>query len=1340
LTVQRNTAGSPPNFRIFTINSGTTVNITGLTISNGSVAGSTDGGAVLNNGTLTLTDCNLFGNSTAHNGGGIFNSGPSLTLNNCNIGGAAGGQSNTATFSGGGVFSNGGTLTITAGSFVNNSAGAQGGGAIQVAGGTAMISGVNISQNHAFISSGGGIGSTGGTTSLVNSLIGSNTGSGGGALWNNGGTITVVNSTLSGNSATGSGGGVRNESGTLSMANVTLTNSRSDSDNSGSEPGGGIFRSGGALTLKNTIVAGNFRGASPSTTADDISGTVDATGSFNLIGAGGSGGLTNGTNNNQVGVSDPRLAPLANNGGATQTQALLSDSPAIDAGDNCVLSNSCSSALPSAITTDQRGVGFNRSADGNGDGTATVDIGAYEVQSILVTNLNDNGAGSLRQAITDANANAGTDAINFQTGLTGSISLLTALPDLSTSAINGPGANTLTVQRSTAGGTPNFRIFTINNGRTVNISALTMSNGNITSGLAPTNSGGAVSNSGTLTLTNSILSGNTAINGGGGIFNNGTLTLANSTVTGNSATVWGGGIYNGVGTFNVINSTVSGNQTAGEGGGIINFNAGITLTNVTVTNNRSDSNNSGGEGGGGMSATGGNATLSNTIVAGNFRGSTGTTASDLVGAFGSIALSSSFNLIGTGGSGGLTNGVNNNQVGVANPLLGALANNGGPTLTHALLPGSTALDAGSNTLATNAGLTTDQRGAGFSRIVDGPDADTTATIDIGSFEAQVSLEDITDKVIDEDTQLQFSFNVGGSGSITGVTAASSNTALVPNNAANIAVTGSGSTRTLTINPAADQFGTSTITVTVNGTNSQSMTDTFVLTVNAVNDAPSFTKSADQTVNNNAGAQTVTNWATSISPGPANESGQTVTFQVTGNSNPSLFTAAPSISATGTLSYQPAANAGGTAAITITLKDNGGTLNGGQDTSAPQTFNITVTAIGGSLSFSSPTYGTTESSGSTTITVKRAGDLSRAVTVDYATSGDTGVPCSTPGAASPKCDFTSALGTLKFAAGEDTKTFTVLISQDSFVEGPESFTVTLSNQTGGAALGSPATATVTIADDASEPSTNAIDDASNFVRQNYHDFLNREPDASGLAFWTNQITSCGSDQACIELRRINVSAAFFLSIEFQGTGYLVERLYKTSYGDVNGASTFGSAHQLLVPIVRFNEFLPDTQEIGQGVIVGQTGWETALENNKQAFTLSFVQRSRFTTALPTTLTSTQFVNTLFTNAGLPLSGTDYTQAIADFGGAGNTANITARASALRRAAENSTLQAQEFNRAFVLMQYFGYMRRNPNDPQDIDYSGYDFWLTKLNQFNGNFVNADMVKAFINSSEYRQRFGP
>jgi len=157
-------------------------------------------------------------------------------------------------------------------------------------------------------------------------------------------------------------------------------------------------------------------------------------------------------------------------------------------------------------------------------------------------------------------------------------------------------------------------------------------------------------------------------------------------------------------------------------------------------------------------------------------------------------------------------------------------------------------------------------------------------------------------------------------------------------------------------------------------------------------------------------------------------------------------------------------------------------------------------------------------------------------------------------------------------------------------------------------------------------------------------------------------------------------------------------------------------------------------------VGQSGWETVLENNKQAFTSEFVQRSRFPTANPTTLTPAQFVDKLFTNAGVTPSTTDRNAAIAEFGSATNTSDVAARGRALRRVAENATLNTQEFNRAFVLMQFFGYLRRNPNDTPDSDYTGYDFWLTKLNQFNGNFQNAEMVKAFINSLEYRQRFGP
>jgi hypothetical protein len=298
---------------------------------------------------------------------------------------------------------------------------------------------------------------------------------------------------------------------------------------------------------------------------------------------------------------------------------------------------------------------------------------------------------------------------------------------------------------------------------------------------------------------------------------------------------------------------------------------------------------------------------------------------------------------------------------------------------------------------------------------------------------------------------------------------------------------------------------------------------------------------------------------------------------------------------------------------------------------------------------------------------------------------------------------------------------------------------LSNPSG-VSLGGPVIASITIIDSPpANPTANVIDDARNYVCQNYHDFLNRQPDPGGWDFWTNEITSCGNDQQCIETKRINVSAAFFLSIEFQNTGYLVERLYKAAYGDASGTSTFPATHQLPVPVIRFREFLNDTQRIGAGVIVGQSGWEQQLEMNKQAFALEFVQRSRFLTALPTSLTPQQFVDALNSRAVNVLSTSERTSLINLFGGSTNSTNISARAQALRAVADDQELDGAEFNRAFVLMEYYGYLRRNPNDPPDSDYTGYDFWLTKLDQFNGNFVNADLVKAFIVSTEYRSQFG-
>jgi hypothetical protein len=262
-----------------------------------------------------------------------------------------------------------------------------------------------------------------------------------------------------------------------------------------------------------------------------------------------------------------------------------------------------------------------------------------------------------------------------------------------------------------------------------------------------------------------------------------------------------------------------------------------------------------------------------------------------------------------------------------------------------------------------------------------------------------------------------------------------------------------------------------------------------------------------------------------------------------------------------------------------------------------------------------------------------------------------------------------------------------------------------------------------------PGTNTpitINDADFYVTQQYVDFLSRFPDQNGFNFWQNEITSCAANAQCVEVKRVNVSAAFFLSIEFQETGYLVYKIYEAGFGNLAGKP---------VP-VRREDFMPDTRTIGNGVIVGQGDWQTTLNNNKNAFTLAFVQRPAFQAAFPSTMTAQQFVDKLDLNAGTILTTTEKANLVAVLGATPNDA--TKRASVLRSVAENANLSQRDFNKAFVLMQYFGYLRRNPDDAPDKDFAGYNFWLTKLNQFNGDFVQAEMVRAFIVSGEYLNRF--
>jgi len=327
--------------------------------------------------------------------------------------------------------------------------------------------------------------------------------------------------------------------------------------------------------------------------------------------------------------------------------------------------------------------------------------------------------------------------------------------------------------------------------------------------------------------------------------------------------------------------------------------------------------------------------------------------------------------------------------------------------------------------------------------------------------------------------------------------------------------------------------------------------------------------------------------------------------------------------------------------------------------------------------------------------------------------------------------------LKFAANETQKTIDIPINLDAYNEGPETFTVKLSNPTGGAVLAVPSTALVTISDSAS-PTPNANDDTTTFVRQQYRDFLNREADPAGLAFWKNNIDKCNDPAqrppgqtlaACIEVQRIVTSAAFFLSLEFKGTGGLVRDFYVAALD-----------RPLTNNMPGFVEFMRDAQGIQKGVVVGQGNWQQVLDANRTAFMNEFVMRAEFVALYPTTDTPTQYVDKLYQHANVTGTQQERLDAIADFGGAATAADTGARGRALLRVTQNGAFQARETNRAFVQMQYFGYLRRSPNDPPDGNFNGFNFWVAKLNQFNGDFLQAEMVKAFLSSSEYRGRFGP
>ena len=713
----------------------------------------------------------------------------------------------------------------------------------------------------------------------------------GGAIYNESANLTLVNSTLFGNSSAFYGGAI-NSSGNNGLLTVTHCTIAANSAGLG---GGGIdlrsdnIVSSNYIILERSIVAGNTLPGGGGPGPDIFNSSVLTVAGTNIVPLYqdsfgttiGSGTILN---------VDPLLGPLTDNGGPTLTMALLPGSPALDGGGG------------STQALDQRGYPRNRDGDGNGSGVS--DIGAVEMQTppangpemTLVTTAIDEldppgtlGSGmSLREAVRDLLPSGqirfdpavfdGSPAATIV--LSGALSQIYLANNVTISATNIPGG--VTIQ----GGAGAIRIFRVETNTTVSLFNLTLTGGK---GYPDKNiRGGAIYNDGTLALTScNVISNQTAEGFGGAILNNRSLTMSRSTFAYNSSLLSGGAVNNfaATSTLTASNCTFYGNKsTTSSGGGLANINSALaTLAHCTIVGN--STTNVGGNGGGIFRQTG-TVTLVNSIVTSN----TAPTGPNLDGTITSAGVN-------------LTSG---------NALLAPLANNGGGTLTMALLSGSPALNA-----ATGSTITNDQRGFPIIGVAD-----------VGAYELQ--LGSIPNATTNEDNPVTVSFNVGAVGTLNA-------TSSVPSLVQSFAFSSSGGTRNLTVTPAANENGSSTITVF---DSEYGGAQSFSLAINPVNDAPSFTALGNQVVLMNAGPQTVNNWAT-FNPGPANESGQTVLAYNVANDNNALFSSQPAVSANGTLTYTPAPNASGRADIFVSVRDNGGTANGGVDTSATQTFVITV---------------------------------------------------------------------------------------------------------------------------------------------------------------------------------------------------------------------------------------------------------------------------------------------------------------------------------------------------------------------------------------------------------------
>lgn len=727
-----------------------TVIITDSEINNNEVTddGYFGGGVYSGEGAVTISGSTVSGNTVVSDGGGVYSFSGGLSISNSTI------SNNRAGFSGAGIFNYSDALTIDNSSVIDNTSLYGDGGGVSNGIGPFTLSRSTVSGNSS-VSDGGGISNNSGQFNAIQSTFSNNTtGVEGGAIATITGGVTLTNSTISGNQANVRGGGVQSDSAPVRLVNTTLVL------NSANIEGGGINvtanNDGESILIHNSIVAENTSPIGPDFKAPSNPLTNLEVRS-SLIGDNSQTTLTDAFpdfNGNFIGSALSPISagvnPLGPNGGPTDTHELQLFSLAVDNGDNSLAVDFGPDGAPGGgddvpLASDQRGGLFTRF--GNFSNT---DMGAFETQPppILIVDSNEDvvngdfspGDRSFRELLELANAQLGFDTILFEAGFPSTITLDPALGPLVISdsvSVIGPGADQLSIQKDPA---EVFRLLEITSSATdVILSNLTLTGGN-----AGTEDGGAIrsQSTGNLVIVRSELDNNTAASGGAIAIDGGTVSVAAVTLAGNSATVNGGAIAASDAATSVVlvDSTVSSNTATLAGGGIYSENAEVVVTNSTVAGNTA-----GTDGGGvGFLVDGGGESLNvdNSIIAGN----TATAGHDFIAPAGFGNLDVDFSLIGNNDGTTLTESTvsdnlpvpdaSGNLIGggaspLIDPLLGPLSSNGGPTMTHDLLEGSPAIDAGSLALLTSDTfdidadnnqaefLPVDQRGA--ARVVNGLD-------------------------------------------------------------------------------------------------------------------------------------------------------------------------------------------------------------------------------------------------------------------------------------------------------------------------------------------------------------------------------------------------------------------------------------------------------------------------------------------------------------------------------------------------------------------------------------------------------------------------------------------